>query len=226
MTSNLLKLEKAIGYTFNDPKLLRQALSHRSIDGDNNERLEFLGDSVLGLVITNYLYCNLKSIDEGELSKLRSNIVCGKTLATVASNLNLGSYLFLGVGEKKSGGHFRESILGDALEALIGAIFLDANLNQAEDCIIEWFKSSIEKALFKDSNKDAKTSLQEWLQKRGYSLPVYKLVASHGDPHSKTFTIECTLEQFKLTASDCGLSRKAAEQLVASKLLSSLKNID
>lgn len=226
MTSNLLKLEKAIGYTFNDPKLLRQALSHRSIDGDNNERLEFLGDSVLGLVITNYLYCNLKSIDEGELSKLRSNIVCGKTLATVASNLNLGSYLFLGVGEKKSGGHFRESILGDALEALIGAIFLDANLNQAEDCIIEWFKSSIEKALLKDSNKDAKTSLQEWLQKRGYSLPVYKLVASHGDPHSKTFTIECTLEQFKLTASDCGLSRKAAEQLVASKLLSSLKNID
>ena len=226
MTSNLLKLEKAIGYTFNDPKLLRQALSHRSIDGDNNERLEFLGDSVLGLVITNYLYCNLKSIDEGELSKLRSNIVCGKTLATVASNLNLGSYLFLGVGEKKSGGHFRESILGDALEALIGAIFLDANLNQAEDCIIEWFKSSIEKALLKDNNKDAKTSLQEWLQKRGYSLPVYKLVASHGDPHSKTFTIECTLEQFKLTASDCGLSRKAAEQLVASKLLSSLKNID
>ena len=226
MTSNLLKLEKAIGYTFNDPKLLRQALSHRSIDGDNNERLEFLGDSVLGLVITNYLYCNLKSIDEGELSKLRSNIVCGKTLATVASNLNLGSYLFLRVGEKKSGGHLRESILGDALEALIGAIFLDANLNQAEDCIIEWFKSSIEKALLKDSNKDAKTSLQEWLQKRGYSLPVYKLVASHGDPHSKTFTIECTLEQFKLTASDCGLSRKAAEQLVASKLLSSLKNID
>ena len=226
MTSNLLKLEKAIGYTFNDPKLLRQALSHRSIDGDNNERLEFLGDSVLGLVITNYLYCNLKSIDEGELSKLRSNIVCGKTLATVASDLNLGSYLFLGVGEKKSGGHFRESILGDALEALIGAIFLDANLNQAEDCIIEWFKSPIEKALLKDSNKDAKTSLQEWLQKRGYSLPVYKLVASHGDPHSKTFTIECTLEQFKLTASDCGLSRKAAEQLVASKLLSSLKNID
>ena len=226
MTSNLLKLEKAIGYTFNDPKLLRQALSHRSIDGDNNERLEFLGDSVLGLVITNYLYCNLKSIDEGELSKLRSNIVCGKTLATVASNLNLGSYLFLGVGEKKSGGHLRESILGDALEALIGAIFLDANLNQAEDCIIEWFKSSIEKALLKDSNKDAKTSLQEWLQKRGHSLPVYKLVASHGDPHSKTFTIECTLEQFKLTASDCGLSRKAAEQLVASKLLSSLKNID
>ena len=226
MTSNLLKLEKAIGYTFNDPKLLRQALSHRSIDGDNNERLEFLGDSVLGLVITNYLYCNLKSIDEGELSKLRSNIVCGKTLATVASDLNLGSYLLLGVGEKKSGGHLRESILGDALEALIGAIFLDANLNQAEDCIIEWFKSSIEKALLKDSNKDAKTSLQEWLQKRGYSLPVYKLVASHGDPHSKTFTIECTLEQFKLTASDCGLSRKAAEQLVASKLLSSLKNID
>jgi len=225
MTSNLLKLEKAIGYTFNDPKLLRQALSHRSIDGDNNERLEFLGDSVLGLVITNYLYCNLKSIDEGELSKLRSNIVCGKTLATVASNLNLGSYLFLGVGEKKSGGHLRESILGDALEALIGAIFLDANLNQAEDCIIEWFKSSIENALL-NSNKDAKTSLQEWLQKRGYSLPVYKLVASHGDPHSKTFTIECTLEQFKLTASDCGLSRKAAEQLVASKLLSSLKNID
>ena len=226
MTSNLLKLEKAIGYTFNDPKLLRQALSHRSIDGDNNERLEFLGDSVLGLVITNYLYCNLKSIDEGELSKLRSNIVCGKTLATVASNLNLGSYLFLGVGEKKSGGDLRESILGDALEALIGAIFLDANLNQAEDCIIEWFKSSIEKALLKDNNKDAKTSLQEWLQKRGYSLPVYKLVASHGDPHSKTFTIECTLEQFKLTASDRGLSRKAAEQLVASKLLSSLKNID
>ena len=226
MTSNLLKLEKAIGYTFNDPKLLRQALSHRSIDGDNNERLEFLGDSVLGLVITNYLYCNLKSIDEGELSKLRSNIVCGKTLATVASDLNLGSYLFLGVGEIKSGGHLRESILGDALEALIGAIFLDANLSQAEDCIIEWFKSSIEKALLKDNSKDAKTSLQEWLQKRGYSLPVYKLVASHGDPHSKTFTIECTLEQFKLTASDCGLSRKAAEQLVASKLLSSLKNID
>ena len=106
---------------------------------------------MLGLVITNYLYCNLKSIDEGELSKLRSNIVCGKTLATVASDLNLGSYLFLGVGEKKSGGHLRESILGDALEALIGAIFLDANLDQAEDCIIEWFKSSIEKALLKDS---------------------------------------------------------------------------
>ena len=103
---------------------------------------------------------------------------------------------------------------------------MDANLNQAEDCIIEWFKSSIEKALLKDNNKDAKTSLQEWLQKRGYSLPVYKLVASHGDPHLKTFTIECTLEQFKLTASDSGLSRKAAEQLVASKLLSSLKNID
>ena len=181
------ELEQIIGYSFRDASLLTLALSHRSVDGANNERLEFLGDSVLGLIITNHIFKNSKNIDEGDLSKLRSAVVCGKALAGVATKLSLGNYLILGTGERKSGGYLRESILGDTVEALIGAIFLDSNIEITDKCIMEWFNPLIRDALSRKNKKDSKTRLQEWLQKRGHAPPIYTLSSTEGSPHSKIF---------------------------------------
>ena len=216
------ELEQIIGYSFRDASLLTLALSHRSIDGANNERLEFLGDSVLGLIITNHIFKNSKNIDEGDLSKLRSAVVCGKALAGVATKLSLGNYLILGTGERKSGGYLRESILGDTVEALIGAIFLDSNIDITHKCIMEWFNPLIRDALSRKNKKDSKTRLQEWLQKRGHAPPTYNLSSTEGSPHSKIFFIECVLDEFEITGRDKASSRKAAEQLVASKILKEL----
>ena len=216
------ELEQIIGYSFRDTSLLTLALSHRSIDGANNERLEFLGDSVLGLIITNHIFKNSKNIDEGDLSKLRSAVVCGKALAGVATKLSLGNYLILGTGERKSGGYLRESILGDTVEALIGAIFLDSNIDITDKCIMEWFNPLIRDALSRKNKKDSKTRLQEWLQKRGHAPPIYTLSSTEGSPHSKTFFIECVLDEFEIIGRDKASSRKAAEQLVASKILKEL----
>lgn len=216
------ELEQIIGYSFRDASLLTLALSHRSIDGANNERLEFLGDSVLGLIITNHIFKNSKNIDEGDLSKLRSAVVCGKALAGVATKLSLGNYLILGTGERKSGGYLRESILGDTVEALIGAIFLDSNIDITDKCIMEWFNPLIRDALSRKNKKDSKTRLQEWLQKRGHAPPIYTLSSTEGSPHSKTFFIECVLDEFEIIGRDKASSRKAAEQLVASKILKEL----
>ena len=216
------ELEQIIGYSFRDASLLTLALSHRSIDGANNERLEFLGDSVLGLIITNHIFKNSKNIDEGDLSKLRSAVVCGKALAGVATKLSLGNYLILGTGERKSGGYLRESILGDTVEALIGAIFLDSNIDITDKCIMEWFNPLIRDALSRKNKKDSKTRLQEWLQKRGHAPPIYTLSSTEGSPHSKTFFIECVLDEFEIAGRDKASSRKAAEQLVASKILKEL----
>ena len=216
------ELEQIIGYSFRDASLLTLALSHRSVDGANNERLEFLGDSVLGLIITNHIFKNSKNIDEGDLSKLRSAVVCGKALAGVATKLSLGNYLILGTGERKSGGYLRESILGDTVEALIGAIFLDSNIDITDKCIMEWFNPLIRDALSRKNKKDSKTRLQEWLQKRGHAPPIYTLSSTEGSPHSKTFFIECVLDEFEIIGRDKASSRKAAEQLVASKILKEL----
>ena len=216
------ELERIIGYSFRDASLLTLALSHRSIDGANNERLEFLGDSVLGLIITNHIFKNSKNIDEGDLSKLRSAVVCGKALAGVATKLSLGNYLILGTGERKSGGYLRESILGDTVEALIGAIFLDSNIDITDKCIMEWFNPLIRDALSRKNKKDSKTRLQEWLQKRGHAPPIYTLSSTEGSPHSKTFFIECVLDEFEISGREQASSRKAAEQLVASKILKEL----
>ena len=216
------ELEQIIGYSFRDASLLTLALSHRSVDGANNERLEFLGDSVLGLIITNHIFKNSKNVDEGDLSKLRSAVVCGKALAGVATKLSLGNYLILGTGERKSGGYLRESILGDTVEALIGAIFLDSNIDITDKCIMEWFNPLIRDALSRKNKKDSKTRLQEWLQKRGHAPPIYTLSSTEGSPHSKTFFIECVLDEFEIIGRDKASSRKAAEQLVASKILKEL----
>ena len=176
MASNLEQLQRRLGYVFDDPELLMLALSHRSFTGPNNERMEFLGDAVLGLVVTDYLYREFSDAREGELSRMRSHIVRGESLAEVAKKLELGADILLGPGEMKSGGHRRDSILGDTVEALLGAVYLDQGIEAARDRIYDWFKSLFESALEVKPLKDSKTTLQEWLQQRGKSLPDYKLV--------------------------------------------------
>ena len=157
-------------------RILTLALSHRSCGSNNNERLEFLGDSILGLTITDILYRDFPKAREGELSRMRSHIVRAESLAVVAKTLELGSELLLGPGEMKSGGHRRDSILGDTVEALIGAVYLDSGMDAARDCIVLWFKDLLAEALEVQPIKDPKTSLQEWLQQRGKPVPDYRLV--------------------------------------------------
>lgn len=223
MASNVAELQRRLGHVFDDPALLTLALSHRSFAGTNNERMEFLGDAVLGLVVTDYLYRQFPSAREGELSRMRSHIVRGESLAMVAKNLQLGSDILLGPGEMKSGGHRRDSILGDTVEALLGAVYLDQGLEAATDRIYDWFKSLFETALEVKPLKDSKTTLQEWLQQRGKSLPDYKLVDTGGEAHSRLFTVSCKIDAVGQEMTAIATSRRRAEQMVAEQLLTELE---
>ena len=223
MAANLLELEKKLDYQFKDRHLLTLALSHRSFSRLNNERLEFLGDAVLDLVVTDILYNEFPNLREGQLSPMRSFVVCRESLAMIANNLELGPYLLLGSGEMKSGGHRRDSILGDTVEALIGAIYLDKGLDAARASIVKWFASQFDKAAEITKMKDSKTMLQEWLQQRGRALPNYQLINTGGHAHNRMFTVSCKIDSVENCMTATASSLRKAEQLVAGLLLDELE---
>ncbi|MBT3457121.1 MAG: ribonuclease III [Thiotrichales bacterium] len=218
------KLQKNFSYEFNDIGLLKQALTHRSVSKNNNERLEFLGDSVLGCVISEELYIRYPLIDEGQLSRLRSHLVRGQTLANLAKTLNISESLTLGQGELKSGGFRRESILADAFEAILGAIFLDSDYLIVKRIILELFDELLNQAKPEDSLKDFKTQLQELLQKKGYSLPSYELIQTKGKDHNAIFYVSCTVTELNLKSEKNAKSIKRAEQACAQTILEEILN--
>lgn len=197
------------------PQLLQRALTHRSYNSTHNERLEFLGDSVLGCCIAKYLYEHYPQLSEGELSRLRSNLVKEETLVILAQQLNLGSLLQLGEGERKSGGFNRPSILADAVEALLGAIFLDGGYVAAEQAVLNLFVPYLAQVDISTLGKDAKTLLQEYLQARRIPLPIYRVLATQGVAHEQLFQVECAIPSLNLISSGTGTSRRNAEQQAA-----------
>jgi ribonuclease-3 len=222
VASNAQQLQDRLQYQFSDQTLLTLALSHRSCGSKNNERLEFLGDAVLGLIVSNFLFQRFPEAREGDLSRIRSQIVRAESLAGVARSLDLGPELLLGQGEMKSGGHRRDSILGDTVEALIGAIYLDKGMSAAEQSVVNWFADQLNAVTLDTPVKDAKTGLQEWLQGRGKPLPEYLVVKTHGEDHSRLFTISCKIAEIDAAAEATASSRRKAEQLVAEQLLEQL----
>ncbi|CAL4326319.1 ribonuclease III [Buchnera aphidicola] len=213
------KIQKVLGYTFTHKDLLRQALTHRSASSKHNERLEFLGDSILSFVIANALYQHFPYIDEGDMSRMRATLVRGNTLAEIAYEFDLGEYLKLGQGELKSGGFRRESILANTVEALIGSIYLDSNIQTVEELILKWYEKRLEKISPGDTQKDPKTRLQEYLQSKHLSLPMYFIVEIYGEAHNQLFTIHCKVSIISEYLIGTGSSRRKAEQDAAQKAL-------
>lgn len=207
-------LFKKIGYQFNDASLLELALTHRSCKGEHNERLEYLGDSILSYVIANALYKQFPKNQEGDLSRMRATLVRGVTLSEFGIEFGLGDYLRLGPGELKSGGFRRESILADAVEAIIGAVFLDSDIHTCEALILAWYKTRLAEIIPGSGQKDPKTQLQEFLQSRQLPLPVYEVINTTGQAHNQEFTIECTIKEMDSIIAK-GTSRKKAEQAAA-----------
>jgi len=215
--------EQRFHYRFKDDILLQTALTHRSHSVDNNERLEFLGDAALDLVISELLYQSYSEQTEGSLSRMRSSLVKGNTLAELAKELDMGDYLILGKGENTSGGRERLSLLSDALEAMIGAIFLDGGYAAVKNVIIKIFDSRIQALDPKSEHKDHKSILQEKLQGEKQGLPVYSLVRSIGD-HNKTFVVECSIKSGEIVTQASGKTLRVAEQKAASKVLQAMQN--
>lgn len=212
-------LQQRLGYSPRDFSLFESALTHRSAAGQNNERLEFLGDSVLNLLVSERLYGRYPEATEGDLSRLRARVVSGPPLAAVAQGLGLGEMLRLGSGELKTGGFHRESILADALEALLGAVFLDGGLDAAREVVARLFDELIASAPDPAELKDSKTRLQEYLQARGLPLPSYGVLAVSGEPHAQAFRVGCTVEALQVRAEGEGSSRRRAEQAAAARAL-------
>lgn len=212
-----------VDYRFSDPGLLDKALTHRSAGERNYERLEFLGDAVLDLVISERLFFLHPDSPEGDLSRMRSRLVRADSLKDVASRLNLGEHVRLGSSERKSGGRRRASILGDALEAVLGAIYLDGGYEACRQVILKVFEPAIANLPDADQLKDAKTRLQEYLQARGRPLPRYEMLDERGADHAKEFTVECRLEDADDASEATGSSRRKAEQGAAEALLGRLK---
>jgi len=204
-----------LGYVFKQPQLLQRALTHRSFAPDHYERLEFLGDSILGCVIAKYLYSEFPDLTEGDLSRLRSNLVKEPTLVLFAQQLDLGRQLKLGEGELKSGGFSRPSILADAVEALLGAVFLDGGFVAAEQVVLNLFVPYLAKVDMRTLGKDAKTLLQEYLQARRLALPDYSVTDTQGVAHEQLFQVECSIPALKITTRGAGSSRRNAEQQAA-----------
>ncbi len=222
MTQEPGKLASKLGLSFKNPALVKRALTHRSAEADNNERLEFLGDAVLGFVIAECLYEKFATADEGVLSRLRATLVNQTALANIARKLNLGDFLILGSGELKSGGYRRDSILSDALEALIGALLVDQGMEVCRRWILNLFAEQIDSLSVTDWRKDPKTRLQESMQARGLELPVYILKSVVGQPHDQSFFVECRVSLTSETCEGVGSSRKKAEQQAAEKMLAKL----
>lgn len=211
-----------MGYTFNDPELLEKALTHRSVGNKNNERLEFLGDAVLGCVIAGELFHIFPDVKEGRLSRLRSSLVRRETLADIGKGLEIGDFMALGAGERKSGGHRRESIISDAVEAIFGAIYLDSNFATCRDCILHLYADRLHGLSDAVVLKDAKTRLQEFLQARQMKLPEYTVREVSGKAHARYFEVTCDVEGQQPSRGE-GSNRRHAEQDAASNMLVKLE---
>ncbi|HGJ5862923.1 ribonuclease III [Arsenophonus nasoniae] len=217
------QLQRKLGYAFKQIELLKQALTHRSASSGHNERLEFLGDSILSFVIANDLYHRFPKVDEGDMSRMRATLVRGNTLAELAREVDLGECLRLGPGELKSGGFRRESILADTIEALIGSIFLDSDIQTTERIVLAWYDTRLIEISPGDKQKDPKTRLQEYLQGRHLPLPSYLVVRVRGEAHDQEFTIHCQVSGIKEPVEGVGSSRRKAEQAAAEQALKILE---
>jgi ribonuclease-3 len=221
------RLMRLIGYTFKQPKLLKQALTHRSAHAEHNERLEFLGDSILGFVIAEALYSQFEQATEGNLSRMRSTLVKEHALMLIAKQFQIGEQLYLGSGELKSGGFRKDSILADSIESVIGAIYLDSDFGTVKKCILSWYDSQLSAIDPQMSQKDPKTLLQEHLQRFSYDLPHYEVTKIEGPQHNQHFTVCCTMvvdgETYLVEAR--GNSRRKAEQSAASKALEKIETL-
>jgi ribonuclease-3 len=218
-------LQAALGYQFADVRLLQQALTHRSHNAHHNERLEFLGDSVVNFVVAALLYQRFADIDEGDLSRVRASLVKQASLADIAGRLALSQYLRLGEGELKSGGFRRPSILADALEAIFGAVFLDGGFDAAQAVVCRQYEPLLVNIDPKTLGKDAKTLLQELLQARKIDLPAYSVVATHGAAHNQLFEVECEVAALGIKVAAGGCSRRAAEQSAAMLAIQAIESI-
>ena len=225
MRQPLEHLGRITGYDFADETLIERALTHRSAGHHNNERLEFLGDAILGFVIADELYRRFPEADEGQLSRLRAGLVKGETLAKIARQAGLGAYLTLGAGESRSGGHARTSILSDTLEAIFAAIYLDGGQEPARTTILSLFEEGLSLLSPDAQQKDPKTRLQELLQARGLPLPEYSILEVSGNPHEQQFTVECRLEEPQVCMKGSGGSRRKAEQAAALLLVDQLTGV-
>ena len=225
LSPTLLALQKRLEHAFTNPQLLVQALTHRSFSSSHNERIEFLGDSVLNLAVAGLLYERLGELPEGDLSRARANLVKQDTLHQVAVSLGLPDLLRLGEGEAKSGGQKRPSILADALEALLGAVYLDAGFDVASSLVRRLFKDVEINAKMHAIGKDPKTELQEWLQGHKMSLPIYRIVGTEGAAHKQTFDVECEIVEYRRAERGTGNSRRAGEQAAASAMLAFIKTL-
>ncbi len=224
--NNLRKLEANIQYHFNDLNLLALAMTHRSADKKHNERLEFLGDSILNLTIAQALFFQFPQCNEGELSRMRATLVREKTLAILAANFNLKDFIKVGPGELKSGGFRRDSVLADAVEAIIGAISLDKDLHTATSVVKNWYQGMLAEIKPGEAQKDPKTRLQEYLQSKHIALPHYEVLGTTGKSHCQTFTVQCDVPHFNKTVVASGSSRRNAEQQAASMILTELLEKD
>lgn len=222
--SLLSRLQKKVGYTFQQEKLLELALTHRSAHGTHNERLEFLGDSILSFVVAEALYHRFPTINEGDMSRMRATLVRGRTLSELGREFDLGDFLKLGPGELKSGGFRRDSILADAVEAIIGAVYLDSDFITAKDVVLNWYSSRLDAIEPGISQKDPKTRLQELLQGKRIALPVYQVIGIKGEAHNQEFTVECTVVGFDEPVVGKGTSRRNAEQEAAKIALGQLSH--
>lgn len=220
------RLQKRLGYEFKDRAQLTLALTHRSHGARNNERLEFLGDSILNFIIGEALFQRFPEAREGQLSRLRSQMVKGETLAEISREFDLGECLTLGEGEMKSGGHRRDSILADTLEALIGAIYLESGFTQCAERVRDWYKNRLEALSLEQPAKDAKTQLQEFLQGHKLPLPEYEVVEVEGEAHAYRFTIECRVPLLKTSARAQANSRRVAEKQAAEEVLAALHKLE
>lgn len=217
------ELSRKLGYQFNNPKLLKTALTHRSATDENNERLEFLGDSIVNCIIAEALYQQFPYAQEGDLSRLRASLINRDTLAILARDFKLGRYLILGPGELKSGGSERQSILSCAMEAIIGAIYLDGGFIITRECILRWYESLLQAITKPSSYKDPKTTLQEYLQSQHMKLPIYLVEEIIGEAHQQSFVVSCQIEGVEEKGFGKGSSRRRAEQDSAEAMLGMLK---
>ena len=212
-------LLKKLEYSFNDLMLLDEALTHRSFSAKNNERLEFLGDGILNFVIADELFKAYSDVQEGDLSRLRANLVNKESLAVIAKKLNLGDVIKLGSGELKSGGFRRPSILADAVESILGAVYCDGGFQPARDLIVRLYAERLSSPTDLQSLKDPKTQLQELLQSRRFSLPLYQVTDITGQAHAQVFHVKCTIEKMEIEVNGEGKSRRKAEQVAADKAI-------
>ncbi|MBE2261623.1 MAG: ribonuclease III [Burkholderiaceae bacterium] len=223
MDPDLLALQRRLQHTFHSPQLLTQAITHRSHSADHNERLEFLGDAVLNLAVATLLYERLRELPEGDLSRVRANLVKQDTLHRLALDLQLATCIRLGEGELRSGGRERPSILADTLEALIGAVYLDAGHDAAQALVRRLYQSVQIRPEMQAAARDPKTGLQEWLQGRKMRLPAYRVAATRGAAHQQVFEVECEVGELGHISKGTGPSRRAAEQAAAAAMLEKLR---